>query len=164
MFRTRGWPTVFLVTLLMALLPLQIYCLNLTPGNRPKFKKSPVQIFRGAKLIVMLKAEIADTIVKSEYGLMFVEKLDEGSGMLFIFSSEEVRNFWMKNTFVDLDIGYFDQKKILRSIIVMAKANSEMEANLPIYPSVVPAQYALEVPKGWFHKHKVKIGDKLVLP
>jgi uncharacterized membrane protein (UPF0127 family) len=104
-----------------------------------------------------LTVEIADTQEKLAQGLMYRKDLAEGSGMLFIFSDEDVRRFWMKNTFVPLSIGYFNAKKELIDIQDMAPAQSEMQVDFPTYPSKRPAQYALEVPKGWFDKHKVRL-------
>lgn len=108
-----------------------------------------------------VRAEIADTAEKSARGLMFRHHLADGEGMLFIFPSAEVRSFWMKNTFIDLSIGFFDSKRKLIDIQDMKAVSSEMDARPGTYESAGPAQYALEVPKGWFQKHKVKLGDRL---
>jgi uncharacterized protein len=136
--------------------------------KRPEFKKIKIEIFSASaskpESKVGLMVEVADSSEKWEFGLMFKKKLLDGEGMLFIFPDEQPRQFWMKNTFIDLDIGYFDSKKTLVSISTMKGVTSEMETNLAVYPSKSPAQYALEVPKGWFQKHKVTPNDKLVLP
>lgn len=110
-----------------------------------------------------LEVEIADTPDKSARGLMFRTTLAEGKGMLFIFENEQTRAFWMKNTFVPLSIGYFNSKKELVDIQDMKPVTSEMETNPPSYPSAVPAMYALEVPQGWFQKHKIHLKQKFKL-
>ena len=110
-----------------------------------------------------LTVELAETEEQTAQGLMFRKELKEGTGMLFIFPSEELRSFWMKNTFVPLSIGFFNAKKELIDIQDMAPAASEMQTNFPSYQSKGPAQYALEVPKGWFAKHKIKLRDKFRL-
>ncbi len=107
-----------------------------------------------------VRVEIADTPDKSSRGLMFRKKLAEGEGMLFVFPSEEPRSFWMKNTFVDLSIGFIDAGLRLVDIQDMKSVKSEME-NSESYHSKAPAKYALEVPKGWFAKNKIKVGDHL---
>ncbi len=89
--------------------------------------------------------------------------MSETDAMLFVFKDADIRYFWMKNTFVELSIGYFDKNAVLIDIQDMAPVKSEMEDSPPAYPSKGPAQYALEVAKGWFQRHKVKLGDKLVL-
>ncbi len=139
---------------------------------RPAFKTETIKIlseFEKSKTdtnkqTITIEVEIADSPAKWEYGLMFEKTLAANKGMLFVFPNEEPRQFWMKNTFVDLSIGYFDSQKRLVAILEMNKVKSEMETNLPIYPSVRPAQYALEAPKGWFQRHNIQINDKLVLP
>jgi uncharacterized membrane protein (UPF0127 family) len=90
---------------------------------------------------------------------MFRKSMPENDGMLFIFSQEDTRYFWMKNTYIDLSIGYFDKEKALIDIQEM-KATSMMETRPPSYPSAKPAMYALEMNKGWFAKNKVKLGEK----
>ena len=110
-----------------------------------------------------LTVELAETEEQTAQGLMFRKELKEGTGMLFIFPSEELRSFWMKNTFVPLSIGFFNAKKELIDIQDMTPAASEMQTNFPSYQSKGPAQYALEVPKGWFAKHKIKLRDKFRL-
>lgn len=110
-----------------------------------------------------IKVELAETEEQQEHGLMYRQSLKDGTGMLFVFKDEKLRRFWMKNTFIDLSIGYFDEKKVLVDIQDMKAVKSEMEQNPPTYPSARPAKYALEVPLGWFMRAKLKKGDKLVL-
>jgi uncharacterized membrane protein (UPF0127 family) len=105
-----------------------------------------------------VKIEVADTDPLRERGLMYRKELGEDAGMLFVFQSSERRNFWMKNTFVPLSIGYFDSSKKLIEVFDMTPVTSEMQVDVPQYPSSKPAMYALEMPKGWFAKNNVKPG------
>jgi uncharacterized membrane protein (UPF0127 family) len=109
-----------------------------------------------------LQVEIAETAAQHERGLMFRQKLADGEGMIFIFDEEAPRAFWMKNTFVNLSIGYFDRNKTLIDIQDMKAVGSIMETP-ESYPSRGAAQYALEVPQGWFARKKIKIGAKFEL-
>ena len=134
-----------------------ILLISLSSGSAEiSFKKKHLQVGSAS-----VTAEIADTPDKSARGLMFRHKLADGDGMLFIFPAEDARSFWMKNTFIDLSIGFFGANQKLVDIQDMTAVKSEMEASPPTYQSAAPAKYALEVPKGWFQKHKVKIGDRL---
>ncbi len=117
-----------------------------------EFKKAKI-LLSGNTLVV----EVADTNEKREHGLMNRTSLAENTGMIFIFDDERELNFWMKNTLIPLDIGYFDKHKTLIDIQSM-QPSSPMEMSPKIYPSKKPAQYALEMPINWFAKHKVKIG------
>jgi uncharacterized membrane protein (UPF0127 family) len=111
-----------------------------------------------------LKVEIADTEAKRSHGLMNRKVLADGTGMLFIFENEQELAFWMKNTFIPLSIGFFSGEKKLIDIQDMAPVRSEMELDPPRYVSKVPAKYVLEVPRGWFKKNQIKLGNSLVLP
>jgi uncharacterized membrane protein (UPF0127 family) len=110
-----------------------------------------------------LKVELAESEEQQERGLMFRRSIKDGEGMLFVFQEAKPRRFWMKNTFVNLSIGYFDEQKILIDIQDMKAVTSELEQNPQTYPSARPAKYALEVPLGWFLRNKLKKGEKLVL-
>jgi len=121
-------------------------------------KKIPKVIFsNGSKLYV----EIAQTEKEREKGLMHRTQLEKNHGMVFVFPSERILSFWMKNTFIDLDIGYFDSKKILKEIHSMKaqKLGPQKQQDLQSYFSSVPCRYAIEVEKDWFKDNGIKVGD-----
>ncbi|MBC7371092.1 MAG: DUF192 domain-containing protein [Bdellovibrionaceae bacterium] len=118
--------------------------------------------FDKAKLVLSSKTisvELAKTDAEHERGLMFRKNLPENEGMLFVFKDEDVRAFWMKNTIIDLSIGYFDKDRTLIDIQQM-KATSILDSRPPSYPSAKPAMYALEMNKTWFAKNRIKVGAK----
>jgi len=105
-----------------------------------------------------IEVEIADTEETWEKGLMFRKHLPEGSGMLFVYPKPGVLLFWMKNTLIPLSVAFFDEDKTLLNIedmLVPVKGKP-----LALFKSVSPAKYALEVPQGWFAKHKIEPGVK----
>ena len=106
-----------------------------------------------------IKVEVARSQRQHERGLMFRESLPAQEGMIFVFEIPRILQFWMKNTFIDLDIGYFNQDRELIDIFQM-KASSVMTQAPDVYPSSQPAQYALEMNRGWFAKNKIKKGDR----
>jgi uncharacterized membrane protein (UPF0127 family) len=108
-----------------------------------------------------LTVEMATTPDQQERGLMFRESLGENEGMLFVFKNEETRFFWMKNTLIDLSIGYFNKNGNLIDIQEMKSGKGLADSVLPSYASAQPAKYALEMNKGWFDKNKIKLGTKL---
>ena len=99
-------------------------------------------------------AEVARTYEERERGLMYREELAKGHGMIFVFPDAQTRSFWMKNTFIPLDIAYLDAE--LRIIDIQAM---EPE-NLDSHPSALPAMFALEVPLGWFEEVGIAVGDQ----
>lgn len=91
--------------------------------------------------------ELADTDQARARGLMFRNELPEGSGMLFIHTREERQAYWMKNTWIPLDILYFDASRRLvtqqRNVPPCSAGDS-----CPAYPSREPALYVLELNAG----------------
>lgn len=87
---------------------------------------------------------VADRAETRQRGLMFVEEMAPNAGMLFIFEDERQRAFWMRNTYIPLDIIYFDAEG--RFVSVAAQAVPFDETSLP---SAGPAQYVLEINGGW---------------
>lgn len=106
-----------------------------------------------------LQIERAESLAHQAKGLMYREKLDESSGMLFIFSNEAKRTFWMKNTYTPLDLIYISKDKK----IIEIKENLEpCQANdCSTYTSVVEAQYVLEVNAGFVQKNNIQIGEEV---
>jgi uncharacterized protein len=99
-------------------------------------------------------AEVADTPEARERGLMFRTELEDGHGMLFVFRDEDIRSFWMRNTYLPLDIAYLDRTQRIVDIQAMEPHVEEL------YESVRPAMFALEVPQGWFENQGIAVGDQ----
>lgn len=113
---------------------------------------------------VSLKVEMATTPQQKEHGLMGRTSLTMNQGMLFVFQPEQQLSFWMKNTLIQLSIGFFRENKTLIEIKDMEPIHGPVRDELlPRYVSTEPAMYALEVPKGWFSKNKIKPGMKFRL-
>lgn len=123
------------------------------------FTKSEMKV--GKKSI---HVEVARSPMQHERGLMYREKLDKDTGMIFIFDDESTLNFWMKNTITDLSIAYIDKNLKIVDIQEMKSTKVGDKSDLPVYPSAKPAKYALEMEKGWFKKNKIKVGDTVTAP
>lgn len=106
-----------------------------------------------------LWVEYAKTPKQKKRGLSFRKNLAEDQGMLFVFEKPEVCSFWMKDTWIPLSIGFFDEKGILQEIRQMNVVSSRQI--LQSYISSSPTKYALEVNQGWFKSHGIEIGDVL---
>lgn len=108
-----------------------------------------------------LEVEIADTEPLREFGLMHREHLQENQGMLFVYPDQALRGVWMKNTLLALDILFLSEDGTILSML--RNLTPCRQDSCPVYTSVVPAQYMLEVNAGFIDKHQLKIGQKVML-
>lgn len=90
---------------------------------------------------------LADTPTLRRRGLMEVESLGDLDGMVFAWSEPGGVSFWMKNTLIPLDIGFFDADGVLFQVISMTPCAADP---CPTYPSIGPVRYALETLPGFF--------------
>lgn len=107
----------------------------------------------GAK-IIDAAYERANTPEKRAQGLMYRTSMDEQQSMLFVYEDVAPRYFYMKNTYIPLDILFLDGEKKVVSICRNTKPCSE-----ELLPSVSGARYALEVCAGFCQRHGVVEGD-----
>ena len=103
--------------------------------------------------------EIADDPHEQERGLKFRKNLEPNNGMLFIYNDLANRSFWMKNTFIPLDMVFADTD--LRIIDIKKDVQPCLQDPCPSYASTGPAQYVLEVNAGFTDQYKIQVGDKL---
>jgi uncharacterized protein len=145
---------------LLALASCLVLSLPACSGPKKAVTDSPNPTLATASVKVgpaIVLAEIARTEVERERGLMFRRALDEGKGMLFVFDKDDMLAFWMKNTKVPLSIAYISSDGTIRQI-------SDMEPySLATVKSERSVRYALEVPRGWFERAGVKVGDRVGL-
>jgi uncharacterized membrane protein (UPF0127 family) len=119
--------------------------------------------YNGAKVVLPNQTEIAIELAitpeEKMQGLMYRESLEEKSGMLFINENAAMLSFWMKNTYIPLDIIFIDEN---REIINIEKADPCKQEKCPLYKSKGEAKYVLEINQGDSSKYDLKKGDKLV--
>lgn len=103
-----------------------------------------------------LKIEIADNDYERQTGLMYRKHMNTNHGMLFIFDKIQVRSFYMKNTYIPLDIVYIDSNK---TIVNIAKNTKPLDETSVYSEDVV--KYVLEINAGLSDKWNLKPGDKI---
>ena len=101
----------------------------------------------------VIQVEVADNDYKIALGLMFKKTLPDYDGMLFIFKENQIGRFWMKNTYMPLDIAFIDDLRQIKEIKRMYVLSDKIEE------SSGPIKYALEVPLGFFEQEGITPGD-----
>jgi uncharacterized membrane protein (UPF0127 family) len=105
-----------------------------------------------------VRAQLAVLEAEMAVGLMYRSSLAPNDGMLFVYAAPRAVEFWMRNTLVPLDIGFFDANGVLREIHAMQPND---DRSVPSQRSDL--QFALEVNQGWFSRAGVKPGAQLDL-
>ena len=118
-----------------------------------KLQTRNLTIIRKNGTTISVNAEIAIKPEELQRGFMERKNIPDGTGMLFVFQQEQYLSFWMKNTPTPLSIAYANSDGIICDIFDMKPYSLE---NIN---STVPVLYALEVPKGWFKKNNITVGD-----
>ena len=99
---------------------------------------------------------IADTPPRQEQGLMFVRDLPASEGMLFPQGSPQVAHFWMKNTYIPLDMVFVGEDGRIAKIIGNARPFS-----LDVLSSDVPVIAVLEIRGGEAQQLGIGVGDRV---
>ncbi|TLY61455.1 MAG: DUF192 domain-containing protein [Gammaproteobacteria bacterium] len=123
--------------------------LEITPaaksGHHPK--KNDAQSHR-------FEVWIADTPERQQQGLMFVRDLPGTQGMLFPQDPPRVANFWMKNTYIELDMVFIGTDGHIIKTIEHAQP-----FKLDSLSSDRPVSAVLELKGGEAAKLGVRVGD-----
>jgi uncharacterized protein len=109
----------------------------------------------GATPTARVDARVADDDAARAEGLMGVDPLPDGAGMLFVYPEERTGAFWMKDTLVPLDIAFIAADGTVREVLTMEPCTADP---CPIYDPEVDYLAALEVPAGWFATWDIDVG------
>jgi len=139
------------------LLALLAACARPGPAaaGAPKTVDAWFPIRMGGRTVQM---QLAITEPERDHGLMGRTDLGPDQGMLFVFAAPTPMNFWMRNTPLPLDIGYFSP-------------DGELKEIYPMYPydeTTVGSRdrhllFALEMRQGWYAANGVRPGARLDL-
>ncbi len=159
----------YLIALLIVVIGLILYFMIKPEGNNNSisqdgaleiaFIKQGELVFinsTGTDTLANIDIEIADNNAKRARGLMYRKSIPENGGMLFIQDYEEIQGFWMKNTYISLDMIYVNSNKEI--VTIHHNTTPLREWN---YSSTEPALYVVEVNGGFCHNRNIKIGDRI---
>jgi uncharacterized membrane protein (UPF0127 family) len=121
------------------------------------FKKEGTALFldKSERIIAFFDIEIAETPDEMKTGLMYRDSLSLKQAMLFIYDKPDILSFWMKNTYLPLDMVFIGADSSIVSIGEKTTPFSEQSI-----VSKGPAQFVLEINAGLASAYGLKIGDK----
>jgi uncharacterized membrane protein (UPF0127 family) len=108
-----------------------------------------------------LDLELARSDEERARGLMLRESLSSSAGMLFLFESDEIHSFWMKNTLIPLDMIWLDAGG--RIIGFQENALPCMETLCPLFSIAFPSRMVLETNAGFISENNVQLGQLVLL-
>ena len=148
----------FILTIILLGFFLIIFNVKLIYANIkiPVFEKINCKIqFKNNKSLD-LNLDWANTEEKRVFGLMYKKELTINNGMLFQWKDSQIRNFWMHNTFLNLDLFFLNEEgviiQIYRNAIAMDKSNITSKKKV---------RFVLELNAG---ELKGNVGDRLNCP
>jgi uncharacterized membrane protein (UPF0127 family) len=99
---------------------------------------------------------VADTSARQAQGLMFVRDLPADEGMIFPMQKPRVAAFWMKNTYISLDLLFVGSDGRIVKI-----APNAVPFSLATISSGAPISMVVEIKAGEAERRGVKVGDSV---
>ena len=111
---------------------------------------------------IEFELEIADTDELRQKGLMNRMYMPEKNGMLFVWDSPNLRYFWMKNTYIPLDIIYIRKGEVVGVLANMQPHDEKAKTVYSLADMAVEINAGLSenfgIRKGWkFHLQRNEI-------
>ena len=103
-----------------------------------------------------VRVEIEDDQYLMTRGMMMRKYCEPGWGMLFVYSDEDKRAFWMHNTYIALDMVFIRADGSVSNVV----ANAEPLNDTPRYLSTDRVKYVLELPAGDAQKYGIVSGSQ----
>jgi uncharacterized membrane protein (UPF0127 family) len=105
------------------------------------------------------KVWIADNDQNRQQGLMYIKDLPANRGMLFLFERPRFLSFWMKNTYLSLDIIFIAPDGVVVNI-----ARDTKPLSLDLIESDAPVTGVLELVAGTAARIGLVSGNRVVHP
>lgn len=105
--------------------------------------------------VIKMFGNIATTDEEIIKGLMFrKKKLRANEGLLFDMNENKIHKFWMKNTYIPLDIIFLNSK-----LRILGYVENAVPLSLKLLSINKKSSYVIETNGGFIKENKVKIND-----
>jgi uncharacterized membrane protein (UPF0127 family) len=128
------------------------------PGEAMLDQRGKVNLLTRGGAEFQVSVEIASNDETRARGLMFRRSMPEDAGMLFVFAEERHQSFWMKNTYLPLDMLFVDAKGTIVGIVENAEPHTLTSRSVPGV-----SKFVLELNGGWCARHGVAAGDRMTV-
>lgn len=108
---------------------------------------------------VAVTVEIARTPRERQVGLMYRKELAADAGMLFVFENPQQLSFWMRNTYVPLDMIFIGADLTVLGVVENTTPLSDQSCSVPGL-----SQFVLEVNALFARRHGIAAGTRVRLP
>ncbi len=150
--------------LLLPLLMLAVACGDNASTSRTETAEETIpfridgtlDFLRQGELLMTINIEIAESDSAVTRGMMQRTAFPPSSGMLFLFDDVVIRNFWMGNTPLSLDLLFIAPDSQIVDFAKYATPFSDDRIS-----SRVPAQFVLEMPAGFVDSQGIVEGDRV---
>ena len=132
---------------------------GIAPSPFSEEKATVTVVDDDSETLATVDVEVADTWEERYTGLSEHDSLENGSGMLFVHSSEDERTYVMRNMSFDIDIIFIDSDGEITTIH-HARAPEPGEDGEDLRYSG-RAQWVLEVPRGYANETGIDVGDEV---
>ena len=105
---------------------------------------------------VRVLVEVAARPAEQARGLMHRQSMPEDRGMIFIYPTESIHGFWMKNTFIPLDMLFIGANRRIIGAVQNAEPLTTTRRTVN-----APSKYVLEINGGMMRKWGVKEGSRV---
>ncbi len=132
---------------------------NNSNSNTTKYpfkKEGNLSIFTSKSDSLSFNIEVAETEEETTMGLMYRQTMNDNEAMLFIFPYQRQLSFWMKNTYIPLDLLFINSNM---KIVHIHKNAIPLDETM--LPSENEAQYVLEINGGLADKLGIKLNQTI---
>ena len=127
------------------------------PGARSGGDKDASIRFETKGGPVDITVEVARYAEEIQRGLMYRRSMPETHGMVFLMGSQRIQSFWMRNTYIPLDMIFVDENYTIAGIVENTEPLTDTSRRID-----KPSKYVIEVNGGFTNKRGIRAGDKVV--